>query len=55
MGYQKLESAGAVSWRPFMRLGANRGGGGVAASITGFDYGNPVVRHIAFTRLGDRP
>jgi hypothetical protein len=22
--------------------------------VTGFDYGNPVVRHLAFTRLGDR-
>lgn len=22
--------------------------------VAGFDYGNPVVRHLAFTRLGDR-
>jgi CubicO group peptidase (beta-lactamase class C family) len=25
-----------------------------SGTVTGFDYGNPVVRHIAFTRLGDR-
>ena len=25
-----------------------------SGKVTGFDYGNPVVRNIAFTRLGDR-
>jgi hypothetical protein len=25
-----------------------------SGKVTGFDYGNPVVRRIAFTRLGDR-
>jgi hypothetical protein len=24
-----------------------------AGRVTGFDYGNPVVRHIPFSRLGD--
>jgi CubicO group peptidase (beta-lactamase class C family) len=26
-----------------------------SGKVTGFDYGNPLVRQIAFTRLGDRP
>ncbi len=26
----------------------------VSGKVTGFDYGNPVVRNISFTRLGDR-
>ena len=25
-----------------------------SGKVTGFDYGNPVVKNIAFTRLGDR-
>jgi hypothetical protein len=25
-----------------------------SGKVTGFDYGNPVVRNISFTRLGDR-
>ncbi len=25
-----------------------------SGNVVGFDYGNPVVRHIAFTRIGDR-
>jgi hypothetical protein len=25
-----------------------------SGKVVGFDYGNPVVRHISFTRLGDR-
>ena len=26
----------------------------VSGKVTGFEYGNPVVRNISFTRLGDR-
>jgi CubicO group peptidase (beta-lactamase class C family) len=33
----------------FVRFRRDAGG-----KVTGFDYGNPVVRNISFTRLGDR-
>jgi hypothetical protein len=37
--------------RSMMIVRFRRDGSG---KVVGFDYGNPVVRNIAFTRLGDR-